>query len=218
METPSRILLIDDHRLLMEGERSLLAPYAHLRIVGQATSGEEGIACAAALRPDICLMDLSMPGIGGVEACRGVLETLPDCRVVIYSRHDDGRFLLELFQAGIWGYVCKKDSPGRLLQAIYAARQGEVFMGLPDPAGERTALLRKLRSIRRDDSISILSPREREILRLLADGLSVKDVAEALFISPKTVETHKYNILTKLKAGSLADLVKIALKNGLIQV
>ena len=218
MEKVSRILLVDDHRLLMEGERSLLAPYSHLRIGGQAVSGEEAISSAASLRPDICLLDLSMPGIGGVEACRGILETTPECRVIIYSRHDDGRYLLELFHAVIWGYVCKKDSPSRLLEAIDAVRRGEVFMGLPDPDGQRTAILKKMRATKTDDALSSLSPREREILRLIADGTSIRDIAARLCISPKTVESHKYNILTKLRAGSVTDLVKVALRNGLIHV
>ena len=159
-----------------------------------------------------------MPGIGGVEACRGILETTPECRVIIYSRHDDGRYLLELFYAGIWGYVCKKDSPSRLLEAIDAVRRGEVFMGLPDPDGQRTAILKKMRATKTDDALSSLSPREREILRLIADGTSIRDIAARLCISPKTVESHKYNILTKLRAGSVTDLVKVALRNGLIHV
>lgn len=193
---------------------SVFAP-AHRR---QAVSGEEAISSAASLRPDICLLDLSMPGIGGVEACRGILETTPECRVIIYSRHDDGRYLLELFHAGIWGYVCKKDSPSRLLEAIDAVRRGEVFMGLPDPDGQRTAILKKMRATKTDDALSSLSPREREILRLIADGTSIRDIAARLCISPKTVESHKYNILTKLRAGSVTDLVKVALRNGLIHV
>lgn len=214
----SHILLVDDHRLLMEGERSLLSPYAHIRIIGMAISGEEAIASAAARRPDIVLLDLSMPGIGGVEACKGILEACPQSRVIMYTRHDDGRFLLELFHAGIWGYVCKKDSPGRLLSAIEAVSKGEVFLGLSDPLGQRLAMLRSLRARPQVDSLSALSPREKEILKLLADGHSVREIAETLYISPKTVESHKYNVLTKLKASSLSELVKIALRCGLIQV
>ena len=135
MEKVSRILLVDDHRLLMEGERSLLAPYSHLRIGGQAVSGEEAISSAASLRPDICLLDLSMPGIGGVEACRGILETTPECRVIIYSRHDDGRYLLELFHAGIWGYVCKKDSPAAFLRPLMPYAGGRSSWGSPIRTG-----------------------------------------------------------------------------------
>ena len=114
--------------------------------------------------------------------------------------------------------MCKKDSPGRLLEAIDAVRRGEVFMGLPDPDGQRAAILKKMRATKTDDALSSLSPREREILRLIADGTSIRDIAARLCISPKTVESHKYNILTKLRAGSVTDLVKAALRNGLIHV
>lgn len=215
-----RILLADDHKLLMEGVRSLLAPYAHLRVAGMAQNGSEAVALAASLVPHIIIMDLGMPGMNGVEASRAVLQILPETRILVYTGHEDQRFLPELVELGIMGHVRKSESPGVLLKAIESLRRGEIFLTCPDPGGCLSAMLRARLAARRDGApdIGVLSPREKEIFRLLADGKSVKSIAQHLYISPKTVESHKYNILTKLKAGSVGELVKIAIRYGLLQI
>ncbi|MDO5484020.1 MAG: response regulator transcription factor [Desulfovibrionaceae bacterium] len=220
MQDICRILLVDDHKLLMEGVRSLLAPYPHLRVAGMAQSGSEAVPLAASLMPHIIIMDLGMPGMNGVEASRAVLQVLPEARILIYTGHEDQRFLPELVELGIMGHVRKSESPGVLLEAIDSIRAGEVFLTCPDPGGCLSAMLRARLEAREahGPDISVLSPREKEIFRLLADGQSVKNIAQHLFISPKTVESHKYNVLTKLKAGSMGDLVKIAIRHGLLQL
>lgn len=219
-----RILLADDHKLLMEGIRSLLAPYAHLRVAGMALSGGEAVSLAASLAPQMVIMDLGMPGMNGVEASRAVLQVQPQTRILIYTGHEDQRFLPELIDIGIMGHVRKSEPPGVLLKAIESLRRGEIFLSCPDPGGCLAALLRQ-RPLATGRSgwgnggdLSALSPREKEIFRLLADGRSVKGIAQDLCISPKTVETHKYNLLTKLQAGSVGDLVKIAIRHGLVRL
>ena len=214
-ETPGevcRILLVDDHKLLMEGVRSLLAPYGHLRVVGMACSGGEAVALAAALSPHLV-----------VQTGRAVLEVQPRVRIVVYTGLEDQRWLPELVDLGIMGHVRKSEPPGVLLRAIESVRRGEIFVTFPDPGGRMVALLRERRAA--DSAVGdaaadlrALSPREKQIFRLLADGKSVKAIAGELFISPKTVETHKYNLLTKLKAASVGDLVKIAIRHGLVKV
>lgn len=219
-----RILLVDDHKLLMEGVRSLLAPYAHLRVVGMALSGGEAVALAASLAPHLMVLDLGMPGMNGVETARAVLEVRPGTRILIYTGHEDQRWLPELLDIGIMGHVRKSEQPGVLLRAIESVRQGEIFLSFSDPGGRLAALLRERRQAADDfggegaGDLSALSPREKEIFRLLADGQSIKAIAGDLHISPKTVETHKYNLLTKLQAGSVGDLVKIAIRHGLLKV
>lgn len=219
-----RILLADDHKLLMEGIRSLLAPYAHLRVAGMALSGGEAVSLAASLAPQMVIMDLGMPGMNGVDASRAVLQVQPQTRILIYTGHEDQRFLPELIDIGIMGHVRKSEPPGVLLKAIESLRRDEIFLSCPDPGGCLAALLQQRRLAagrtgwRNGGDLNALSPREKEIFRLLADGRSVKGIAQDLCISPKTVETHKYNLLTKLQAGSVGDLVKIAIRHGLVRL
>ena len=144
-----RILLVDDHKLLMEGVRSLLAPHAHLRVAGMALSGGEAVALAASLAPQIVIMDLGMPGMNGVDASRAVLQVQPQARILIYTGHEDQRFLPELIDLGIMGHVRKSESPGVLLKAIESLRRGEIFLTCPDPGGCLAELVRFPRARKR---------------------------------------------------------------------
>ena len=222
MHDVCRILLVDDHKLLMEGIRSLLAPHSHLRVAGMAPDGKEAVGLAATLSPDLVIMDISMPGMNGVEASRAILQIRPETRILIYTGHEDQRHLLELIQLGIMGHVCKSDPPSVLLQAIDAVWQGEVFLSCADRGGCMAALMRqnrqRLSPAEGGPDIGMLSPREKEIFRLLADGYSVRQIGDALNISPKTVETHKYSVLTKLRAGSINELTKMAIRLGLVSL
>ena len=208
MHDVCRILLVDDHKLLMEGIRSLLAPHSHLRVAGMAPDGKEAVGLAATLSPDLVIMDISMPGMNGVEASRAILQIRPETRILIYTGHEDQRHLLELIQLGIMGHVCKSDPPSVLSCA--------------DPGGCMAALMRqnrqRLSPAEGGPDIGMLSPREKEIFRLLADGYSVRQIGDALNISPKTVETHKYSVLTKLRAGSINELTKMAIRLGLVSL
>ena len=140
MHDVCRILLVDDHKLLMEGIRSLLAPHSHLRVAGMAPDGKEAVGLAATLSPDLVIMDISMPGMNGVEASRAILQIRPETRILIYTGHEDQRHLLELIQLGIMGHVCKSDPPSVLLQAIDAVRQGRHKTTPPRHRPARTGL------------------------------------------------------------------------------
>ena len=220
-EEKCRILLVDDHKLLMEGVRSLLKPYAHLNVVGMALSGSEAVSLASSLHPHIMLLDINMPGMNGVETGRAVLQLHPALRIIIYTGDEEQRFLPELVDMGIMGHVRKSDSPQVLLQAIESVRRGEVFVSFPDPGGRVASLLKEAHNTagaRPADGLASLSPREREIFRMLVDGQGTKAIAAALCISPRTAETHKYNILTKLQAENMMDLMKIAIKLGMVNL
>ncbi len=222
-DDPCRILLVDDHKLLMEGVRSLLAPYQHLRVVGMALDGNEGVGLAASLHPHILILDMNLPGMNGVETGRAVLEACPLTRILIYTGDEEQRWLPELLNMGIMGHVRKSESPSILLRAIECVRTGGIFLSFPDPGARLASMLRQRRQSMQsaqDDGVDLraLSPREKEIFRLLVDGHTIKSIAADLYISPKTVETHKYNVLTKLQAGSVGDLVKIAIRQGLVIV
>lgn len=217
MDRQFRILLADDHKLLMEGVRSLLMPYAHLRVCGMAVSGSAAVSLATSQNPHILLLDLNMPGMNGIEAGRAITQLLPSMRIIIYTGDEEQRFLPELIDIGIMGHVRKSDSPQTLLKAIECVRKGEVYLSFPDPGGRVAALLKntgKTNDARTSDNLATLSPREKEIFGLLIDGQNTKAIAKALSISPRTAETHKYNIFTKLHAESMVDLMKIAIRDG----
>lgn len=222
MDSLCRIVLADDHKLLMEGVRSLLAPYPELRVEGMAADGEEAVALTASLAPHLLIMDLSMPRMDGVEAARAAREVSPRTRIIIYTGHEDGRRLPELVHAGVMAVVRKSAPPRALLDAIACVRRGETFLEACDPGGIMAGMLR--RNARGEEGrehgpdLSVLSPREKEIFRRLAEGDSVRGIADALSISPKTVESHKYNLLTKLKASSVGDLIKIAIRCGVLKL
>ncbi len=222
--TLCRILLVDDHKLLMEGVRSLLAPYRHLRVVGMALDGNEGVGLAASLNPHILILDMNLPGMNGVETGRAVLEVCPLTRILIYTGDEEQRWLPELLDMGIMGHVRKSESPSILLRAIECVRTGEIFLSFPDPGARLATMLRQRRQGMEsaqdggDADLRALSPREKEVFLLLVDGRTIKSIAADLYISRKTVETHKYNVLTKLQAGSVGDLVKIAVRHGLVIV
>ena len=215
MDSLCRIVLADDHKLLMEGVRSLLAPYPELRVEGMAADGEEAVALTASLAPHLLIMDLSMPRMDGVEAARAAREVSPRTRIIIYTGHEDGH-------AGVMAVVRKSAPPRALLDAIACVRRGETFLEACDPGGIMAGMLRRNargeEEKERGPDLSVLSPREKEIFRRLAEGDSVRGIADALSISPKTVESHKYNLLTKLKASSVGDLIKIAIRCGVLKL
>ncbi|PIP46880.1 MAG: DNA-binding response regulator [Deltaproteobacteria bacterium CG_4_8_14_3_um_filter_51_11] len=213
-----RILIADDHRVVMEGIKSLLTCQGSYLVVGEAVNGQQAVDLANKLRPDIVIMDISMPGVDGVEATSRIKKTVPDVKIIIYTMHSDQRFILELFKAGISGHVLKEGPTSELLKALDNVSLGKTYF----PRMKPEDLIKDLVVLRHemDDQgiIACLSSREREIFRLLANGQRIKSIAEKLYISPKTVETHKYNIMDKLGVGSVIDLTKLAIKMHLIEI
>lgn len=211
-----RILLADDHRILREGLRSLLAPQTDITVVGEASDGETALALARELRPDIVIMDVVMPGLGGVEATRRIRADLPDTKVIGLSMHSDQRFVSEMLRAGAIGYLVKNIAFEELNQAIRAVMQNRPYLSADITGSLVDDFIRQASTKeRKSTSLHMLTSREQEVLRLLADGKRVKEIAHFLNISAKTVESHRQNIMDKLEIHSTIELTRYAMREGL---
>ncbi|OSQ46293.1 response regulator transcription factor [Thalassospira sp. MCCC 1A01428] len=207
-DRPIRILLCDDHALVMDGIRSRLECYAHIAIVGEACNGQQALDLAGELKPDIALMDISMPVMNGLEAAEKFRETLPDIKVIMLSMHENPEYLRTAKQAGVRGFILKDVSSNDMVRALEAiASGGEAY----SPSFDKIDTTEDSS----DDGMP-LTTRERTVLRLLARGASNKHVARELDISVRTVETHRRNIKRKLGIDSSAGLVRYAIEKGLV--
>ncbi len=207
-ETPTRVLVVDDHAVVLGGLRLFLLAFDDLELVGEANSGERALAQCAEVQPDVVLMDLMMPGMGGVEAIRLIRQRLPSVQVIALTSFPEDELVQAALRAGAIGYLLKTISAGDLAQAIRAAAAGQ-----PTLAPEATqALLRQAGPPPLGDD---LTARERQVLALLVQGLSNADIAAQLVVSESTAKFHVSNILAKLQAGSRAEAVAIALQSGL---
>lgn len=210
-----RVLLADDHRVLLGSLRALLE-HNGFEIVGEATTGEEALVIAAKVRPQVVVMDLEMPGTGGLAAAHRMKQTVPSAKVLILSAHDDESDVLEaLNDAGAAGYLVKSDAPEELVTAVRAVASGKRYMS----SAVAPILLSRFKnpSPRGVKEESHLTLREREVLRLLAGGATSKDIAQSLGISPKTAQAHRENIKDKLGVRSTAELVRYALKHRIVK-
>lgn len=206
-ERPIRVLLVDDHPVVRTGFRRLLEVNEGM-VVAEAGSGEDGIRLYQETRPDVVVLDLAMPGIGGLETARRILAHDGEARILVFSIHDNEAMLSRALQVGVSGYLTKQSAPATLLQAVHAVAEGKMYI---DPelvghaiGGGRGGLLERL------------TPREFEIFRLLAEGHSVNEIANILSISPKTAGVHHTRIMHKLEVNTSAQLVRLALRHGVI--
>ncbi len=214
METGSRIrvLLADDHRLVREGLRALLG--GEFEVVGEAANGEEALTLAAKVRPDVVVLDLQMPGIGGLAAAHRLAKTAPATRILVLSQYADEEYVLEaLAEAGAAGYLVKTDAAAELAHALRAVASGKRYL---IPTIAPIVLERMNRPAGAAEGVR-LTRREREVLKLIAEGASAKEVARRLEISPKTVEAHRENLKGKLHVRSTAGMVRWAMKHKLIR-
>ncbi len=213
------LLLCDDHRLFREGLAALLRQQPGWEVVGEAADGDEAIRLATELRPSIAVLDIGMPGKSGIDTAAAIREHAPGTRVVALSMHSDPHSRERMLAAGACAYVIKNEASAELVAAIQAAMRGETFISpllqrpaaLDRSARERTGATEHLAAPDPDR----LSPREREVLRLLAQGRRTKEIAAELGISAKTVETHRSRIMLKLNIDNLAGLVRFALRTGI---
>ena len=206
-ETPEiTVLLADDHEVVREGLRLALLRSPSIRVVGEAPDGETAVALAERRRPDVIIMDLRMPGMDGIEATEEIMRLMPDAKVLIFTAYSERALLQRGLESGARGYILKEAPHETLLRAIEKVAAGETFV---DPA-----LMSALTKTR--DGSDVLTAREREILQLLADGMSNADVAAQLFISQETVKSHVRHILAKLQARSRAHAVAVGFRRGLI--
>ncbi len=214
----TEILLADDHAVVRSGLRMLLESQEGIEIVGEAESGQEALDKVKSLRPDVVLMDIAMPDMTGIEATRRIKEKYSDVAVLALTMHEDDQYFFEMLNAGASGYVPKRAAPDELLTAIRTVSRGEVFL-YPSLA---TRLVKDyLQRVEEGDQPVVyddLTPREREVLILIAEGLTNPEIGEKLVISPKTVDSHRENIMRKLNMHSRIDLVKYAIKKGLIEL
>jgi len=211
-----RVLLADDHNLIRAGLRLVISQEPDFVVVGEAENGHQAVERARELKPDVVVMDIGMPGLNGIEACRQVRDGLPDTQVVMLSMHSDEGYVLRALKAGARAYLLKDSAEADLARAIRAAADGKSFFS---PAVAKLLLddyMRKLERTGGEDSYELLTPREREILQLVAEGKSSKDIANLLKLSVYTVETHRGNILQKLNLKSAAELILYAVRKGII--
>ncbi len=213
-----RLLLADDHAVVRSGLRLLLESQPDMAIIGEAETGEEAVRRTAELRPDVVLMDIEMPGINGIEAARRIKAQSPATAVLALTMYEDDQYFFEMLRAGAAGYVPKRAAPDELASAIRAVSRGDVFIH-PSLAGRlvQDYLLRRDTEEQEPPSDE-LTPREQEVLTLIAEGLSNGEIAEQLVISIKTVDRHRENIMRKLNLHNRVDLVKYALRKGLIDL
>jgi len=214
----TKILCSDDHRVVIEGIKSALQDHPEFNVVGEAVDGLEAVEFARSLEPNIVIMDISMPNLSGIEATIQIKGLNPGTQIVVYTMHSDKEFVIDLFKAGISAYVLKDDPLADLILALKAVEGGGTYFSTMAP----TLLARHMEEMEEKttskNSFDTLSQRELEVFQLLAEGKRIKEIASQLFISPKTVESHKYNIMEKLQAASVIDLTKIAIRKNLIKV
>jgi DNA-binding NarL/FixJ family response regulator len=212
----TRILLADDHKLMRSGLKALIEQQPDLTVVGEADDGRQAVVLAASLKPDLLVMDIGMPNLNGIEAARQITQANPGTAIVILSMHSDESYVLRALKAGAKGYLLKDSAESDLIRAVHAVAGGKSFFS---PAVSKVLLddyVRKLQRSGAEDAYDLLTPREREILQLIAEGKSNKDVANLLNLSVYTVETHRSNIMEKLNLRGIPELILYAVRKGII--
>jgi len=211
-----RVLLADDHQLMRSGIRLMLERETDLSVVGEANDGREAVALAKSLRPDVVVMDIGMANLNGIEAAQQMTGDSPEIAVVMLSMHSDESYVLRALKAGARAYLLKDSAEADLIKAVHAVAGGKSFFS---PAVSKVLLddyVRKLRRSGTEDAYDLLTPREREVLQLIAEGKSNKDIANLLNLSVYTVESHRSNLMEKLNVRGLPELILYAVRKGII--
>ena len=209
------VVLADDHRVVREGLRALLERNHDISVAGEASDGQEAVKLAATLKPDVIIMDISMPVLNGIEATQQVLEVSPSSRVIILSMYSTSEHIFRAFKAGAQGYLLKESAGSDVVAAVRAVREGKRFLTERITETVLDDFIHQ-RSLRESESpVSRLSKRERHILQLVVEGKSSSEIGRQLFLSPKTVETYRSRIMRKLSINDVPGLVKFALRHGL---
>jgi two-component system, NarL family, response regulator NreC len=212
----TRVLLADDHQLMRSGIRLMLEREPDLSVVGEAGDGREAVALAKSLKPDVVVMDIGMSNLNGIEAAQQMTGDRPEIAVVMLSMHSDESYVLRALKAGARGYLLKDSAEADLIKAVYAVAGGKSFFS---PAVSKVLLddyVRKLRRSGTEDAYDLLTAREREVLQLIAEGKSNKDIANLLNLSVYTVESHRSNLMEKLNVRGLPELILYAVRKGII--
>ena len=213
-----RVLIADDHKIMLAGLRSLLEKQTDFEVVGEADNGRKAVQMAQEKTPDVVVMDVSMPDLNGIEATMQIVESLPKTRVIALSMHSDKRFVMGMLRAGASGYLLKDCASQELANAIVQVAGGKKYLSPEITGVVIDDFLLGGSSEEVATAASPLSPREREVLQLIAEGWSTKQIASHLYVSIKTIETHRRQIMKKLDLHSIADLTKYAIREGLTSV
>lgn len=220
MRKRKTVLIVDDHPLFREGLKSLLARHSSFEVIGEAGNGNDGLKKAKKLMPDLVVMDISLPDQSGIEVTSKIRSLLPETRVIVLSMHTKIDYITEAFRQGATGYVVKESATEKLMECLELVSKGEYFVDSSLSHRVVKSLLESDEKERKitDDGYNTLTPREQQVMRLLAEGHSTKQIAENLFISAKTVENHRSNIMSKLEVHTIMELVRYAARLGLIDV
>lgn len=211
-----RVMLVEDHTIVRKGIKALLKESDNIEVVAEAQDGQEAIQLASSIRPDVIVMDITMPRLNGIEATRQIRDKFPDINVVILTMYADEAYIFQSLRAGVSGYLLKHTAPQELVLAINAAFQGGAYLS---PSISRTIIEEYLQSNEREEHMSrldSLTNRERQVLQLIAEGFRSGDIANQLFISEKTVRTHRARLMNKLNIHSVAELTQFALRHGVV--
>ncbi len=213
----TRVVLVDDHEMFRGGLRSVLAQEPDIRVVGEAASGRDALELCGAVPFDVVVMDVGMPGLNGIDATQQIVSANPTVKVIALSAHADQQYVLQMLDAGAAGYVLKISAASELVRAISAVMRDENYLST-QITGILVENYLKRRSVSGRSALEPLAPREREVLQLLAEGHNSTKIAERFGISRKTVETHRRNIMRKLNVHTVAQLTKLAIREGLTQL
>jgi two-component system response regulator NreC len=211
-----RVLIVDDHAIVRDGVRMILEAQPDIEVVGEASDGREALEAARQLSPGVVLMDIAMPGMNGLEATAAIRQELPDVQVLILTMHEDYEYFFEVLRAGASGYVLKGASSDDLVSAIRAVHQGGVYL---HPAVAKNLVSDYVKRMEPGEDRARydgLSDRERQVLKLVAEGETSRQIAEELFLSVNTVQTHRAHIMEKLGLHNRTDLIRYALRKGLV--
>ena len=212
-----QVVLADDHRMLREPLRLLLERGGECEVVGEAASGEEAVALTAKLHPQVTILDIGMPGMGGIAAAHQIAKASPATKMLILSQYDDEEYVIEtLTEAGAAGYLLKTDAPEELLNAVRAVHAGKSYLS-PSIAPILLSRITRPRTAKHSNKFT-LTRREREVLKLIGDGATSKDIALKLDISPKTAQVHRDNLKQKLNLRSTAEMVRYAIKHKIVKL
>ncbi|MEI6520814.1 MAG: response regulator transcription factor [bacterium] len=211
-----KIIIVDDHKIVRQGLKSLIENNPEYKIVGETGNGKDAVELIIEFEPDVVIMDISLPEMTGIDATRRIMDVSPSTKVIALSMHDDRQIIQDMLLAGAVGYLLKESAYEELMKAVTVVLNGQVYLSQTISDLLVRDYVYRLRN--NDNGISTLTPREREIWVLLAEGMSSVEIAEKLYLSPRTVDTHRKNLMDKLDADNIAGLVKIAIREGVIKL
>ncbi|MFW6125986.1 MAG: response regulator [Chloroflexota bacterium] len=213
-----KVLVVDDHTLIRDGIRALLALAKDIEVVGEAATGKEALQRVKELRPDVILMDLMMPAMSGLDATRRIRREFPDTKVLALTQYDDSDYVIPVIEAGARGFITKMAAFSELASAIQAVSRGESYLSPSAASALVEECQQKTSDDRRKDSYDLLTDREKEVLKLVAEGHTAREIADMLVVSSKTVEWYKTSLMNKLDIHNKTDLIKYAIRKALITI